>query len=45
MSIRMNLPVSEEQIRELKIGDEVLLSGVMVTARDMAHKLMHEEGA
>ena len=43
MTIKINLPVSEADIRKLKIGDEVLLSGVMVTARDMAHKLMHEE--
>ena len=43
MTTRINLPVSEEEIRKLKIGDEVLLNGVMVTARDMAHKLMHEE--
>jgi len=43
MTIRINLPVSEAEIRKLKIGDEVLLNGTMVTARDMAHKLMHEE--
>ncbi|PJB79732.1 MAG: fumarate hydrolyase [Acidobacteria bacterium CG_4_9_14_3_um_filter_49_7] len=43
MEIKINLPVSEEEIRKLKIGDEVLLSGIMVTSRDMAHKLMHEE--
>jgi fumarate hydratase subunit beta len=43
MEIKINLPVSEEEIRKLKIGDEVLLSGTMVTSRDMAHKLMHEE--
>ncbi len=43
MPIKINLPVSEEEIRKLKIGDEVLLSGTIVTARDMAHKLMHEE--
>lgn len=43
MTIKINLPVSEEEIRKLKIGDEVLLSGTMITSRDMAHKLMHEE--
>jgi len=43
MPIKINLPVSEEEIRKLKIGDEVLLTGTMVTSRDMAHKLMHEE--
>lgn len=43
MTTKIQLPVSEADIRKLKIGDEVLLSGVMVTARDMAHKLMVEE--
>ncbi len=43
MTIKINLPASEKEIRKLKIGDEVLLSGVMITSRDMAHKLMHEE--
>jgi len=35
--------MSEEKIRQLKVGDQVELSGIMVTARDMAHKLTHEE--
>lgn len=43
MTTKIQLPVSEADIRKLKIGDEVLLSGIMVTARDMAHKLMVEE--
>ncbi len=43
MMIKINLPVSEQEIRKLKIGDEVLLSGTMVTARDQAHKLMVEQ--
>ena len=43
MTIKINLPVSEEEIRKLKIGDEVLLNGTMVTARDQAHKLMVEK--
>lgn len=41
--IRINLPVSEKDVRRLKVGDEVLLSGRMVTARDMAHKYMVEK--
>lgn len=40
---KLTVPISEEEIRKLKIGDEVLLSGVIVTARDEAHKLMVEE--
>jgi fumarate hydratase subunit beta len=41
--IKLKVPISEEQIRKLKVGDEVLLSGIIVTARDQAHKLMVEE--
>ena len=43
MTIKLKTPISEEEIRKLKIGDTVLLSGVIVTARDQAHKLMVEE--
>ncbi len=43
MKVKLNIPISEEEIRKLNVGDEVSLSGIMVTARDMAHKLMHEE--
>ncbi len=41
--IKLNTPISENDIRDLKIGDTVLLSGVIVTARDEGHKLMIEE--
>src|SRR3972149_1406794 len=37
---RIQLPVTEKEIRRLKIGEEILLNGVMVTARDQAHKYM-----
>lgn len=40
---KLQIPVTEEEIRALKIGDEVLISGLMVTARDAAHKYIHEE--
>jgi len=40
MAITINLPTDEQTIRSLKIGDEVLLNGLIVTARDAAHKLM-----
>lgn len=40
MPTRVDLPVSEKQIRELHAGDEVLLNGPLVTARDAAHKVM-----
>jgi len=41
--IKLNLPTTEEEIRKLKVGDEVLLSGIIVTARDVAHKYMIDE--
>jgi len=40
--IKLQLPISEAAIRELKMGDEVAISGLMVTARDAAHKYIHE---
>ena len=42
---RVELPVSEEKIRGLKVGDEVSISGVMITARDAAHKYLIENEA
>jgi fumarate hydratase subunit beta len=36
----VNIPISEEVIRSLKVGDPVALSGVMLTGRDAAHKWM-----
>ncbi len=38
MNIKLNLPISDEAIAGLKVGDSVLLSGVMVTGRDAVHK-------
>jgi len=35
---RISVPISDEAIRDLKIGDSVLLSGVIVTGRDTVHK-------
>jgi fumarate hydratase class I len=43
MKIKLDIPISEEAIRKLKVGDQVELSGIMVTARDNGHKLMVEE--
>lgn len=37
------LPAPEEVLRSLRIGDEVRLSGTVVTARDVAHKFMVEK--
>jgi fumarate hydratase subunit beta len=38
----LTIPISEEDIRALHVGDTVSLSGVMLTARDAAHKYMIE---
>ena len=42
MEYALNLPINIEDIRKLKAGDRVLLSGPMLTARDAAHKRMME---
>lgn len=39
---QISIPISDETIRGLKVGDPVLLSGIMVTGRDAAHKWMVE---
>lgn len=39
---QVSIPISDETIRNLKVGDPVLLSGIMVTGRDAAHKWMVE---
>ncbi len=36
--IRVRTPMTEADVRRLKAGDEVAISGVVYTARDMAHK-------
>ncbi len=36
--IRLEPPLSEDGVRRLKAGQEVLISGVVYSARDMAHK-------
>lgn len=38
----IQLPASDEVIRDLRVGEPVLLNGVMVTGRDAAHKWMME---
>jgi fumarate hydratase subunit beta len=35
---KLSLPISSEQLRSLAIGDKVLLSGILYTARDQVHK-------
>lgn len=39
---RLTIPIGDETVRELKVGDPVILSGIMLTGRDAAHKWMVE---
>ncbi len=39
---KITLPISEAEVRKLKAGDTVSITGVVYTARDMAHKYMIE---
>ena len=42
MAIKITAPLSREEARKLKSGDSVLISGVIYTARDAAHKRLCE---
>ncbi len=42
---RLTFPFTEEQVRALKVGDEVSISGIVFTGRDAVHKHLHEGGA
>ena len=39
---KLTVPISEEEIRALHVGDTVYLNGVIVLGRDAAHKFMIE---
>ena len=41
-SIRLKTPLSSEDLERLKSGDRVLISGVIYTGRDAAHKRLFE---
>lgn len=45
MEKRIETPITREAVRRLKSGDAVLLSGVIYTARDAAHKRLCELAA
>ena len=38
----LTTPISDEQIRSLNVGDRVSLNGIIVTARDEAHRFLME---
>jgi fumarate hydratase subunit beta len=42
MMKKLNLPLSEEDIKNLTAGETVLLSGSILTGRDAAHKRLYE---
>ncbi len=42
MEKKLNTPIDDQTIKTLNVGDEVLLSGYIYTARDAAHKLLVE---
>lgn len=39
---KLQAPLAEADVRSLRVGDEVLVSGVVYTARDVAHKRLCE---
>ena len=42
MAIAVSAPLSREQAKTLRAGDSCLISGVIYTARDAAHKRLYE---
>ena len=42
MEYKISVPASEQELKKLKAGDSVLLSGTVYTARDAAHKRICE---
>ena len=40
--IRIKTPLTKDVMKGLKCGDEVLLSGIILTARDAAHKRLFD---
>jgi fumarate hydratase class I len=40
--VRLRVPITEEQVRSLKVGDVVLISGRMYTGRDAVHHHLME---
>jgi fumarate hydratase subunit beta len=40
--IQLEYPFNKEKVRELKVGDMVLITGKLFTGRDAIHKYLHE---
>ncbi|MGM7636789.1 fumarate hydratase [Bacillus sp. Hm123] len=44
-TVTLQAPITEEQIRELKVGDVVRINGMMYTGRDAIHKYLTDHDA
>jgi fumarate hydratase class I len=42
--VRLKTPLSDADVRKLKVGDVVLLDGIVFTGRDAVHKYLHDGG-
>lgn len=42
MDFNLRTPISESDIRKLRVGDVVYITGTLVTARDAAHERIHQ---
>lgn len=45
MNVKLKTPLSKEDIKQLKVGTIVYISGTIYTARDRAHQRILEEGS
>ena len=42
--VRLKTPLSDADVKSLKVGDVVLLDGIVFTGRDEVHKYLHDGG-
>jgi fumarate hydratase class I len=42
--VRLSTPLADADVRKLKVGDVVVLDGVVFTGRDAVHKYLHDGG-
>jgi fumarate hydratase, class I len=42
--VRLTTPIRDADVRRLKVGDVVLLDGIVFTGRDAVHKYLHDGG-
>jgi fumarate hydratase, class I len=42
--VRLHTPLQDADVRKLKVGDVVLLDGIVFTGRDAVHKYLHDGG-